>query len=385
MLVCALCVVQVCAEDTVKLGVIVPLTGAQKKFGDLIKNGCTLAQDEINAGGGFLSGPLKGKKLELVFEDTASNADTAAAIAEKLVNEDKYPLLLGGYSSSEGLKIAEVSQKYQIPYLCSVPSADKITAQGFKNVFRSNPSASQYITGLSDFLNAVVKPATMAILYEETDYGKGLSAVMKRYCEKQGIKVVYEKAYVAKSPDYKPLLLEMKLTKPDVVFMVSYLMDAIVLVKQSAELGIKPGLFAGGAAGFALQEFVRDAGAAAENLVTADLWAPDLKYPGISEFLVSYRAKYGEPTYHAVASYVMVQILVNALSSTESLSSANIAASLKNIKMKTVFGPVQFEDFDGFTNQNRVPTLARQVQKGALITIWPKDVAADAYVYPVTQ
>jgi branched-chain amino acid transport system substrate-binding protein len=328
---------------------------------------------------------LQGKKLELIFKDTESVVDKAGQLAEKFINEDKYPIVLGGYSSSEGAKIIETVQKYGIPYLCSVPSADKITQQGLKSVFRLNPSSSQYITGLKDFLLTVVKPKTMAIVYEETDYGKSLSAVMRKVCEKEGINIVFDKSYAAKSTDYKPMLLEMKLKKPDAVFMVSYLMDAILLVKQSKELDIRPKIFTGGAAGFALSEFAKEAGEAAEYLVTADLWAPDVKYPGVKEFVEKFRAKFGEPTYHAVQAYASVYVLVDVLERAKSLNKEDLIAALKETNLMTPFGPVKFEDFENFTNQNKVPTLARQVKGGKLVTVWPKEIAVEGYVYPLPK
>jgi len=384
-LVLGLCASGLMAEETVKLGVIVPVSGAQKKFGELMKNGCSLAQEEINAKGGITKGILQGKKLELIFEDTESVVDKAGQLAEKFINEDKYPIVLGGYSSSEGTKIGETVQKYGVPYLCPTPSADKITQQGWKNVFRVSPSSSQYITGLKDFLLTVVKPKTMAIIYEDTDYGKSLSAVMRKVCEKEGIKIVFDKSYAAKSTDYKPMLLEMKLQKPDAVFMVSYLMDAILLVKQSKELDIRPKIFTGGAAGFALSEFAKEAGEAAEYLVTADLWAPDVKYPGVKEFVEKFRAKYGEPTYHATEAYASIYVLADALERAKSLSKEDLIAALKETNLMTPFGPVKFEDFENFTNQNKVSTLARQVKGGKLVTVWPKDIAVENYVYPVPK
>lgn len=371
------------AQETLKLGVVLPLSGAQKKFGELMKNGILIAQEEVNAKGGITKGILKAKKLELVFEDSESVVDKAGQLVEKFINENKYPIILGGYSSSEGLKIGETVQKYGIPYLCPTPSVDKITQQGWKNVFRISPSSSQYITGLNNFLLNVVKPKTMAIIYEDTDYGKGLSVVMRKVCEKEGIKIVFDKSYAAKSTDYKPMLLEMKFQKPDVVFMVSYLMDAILLVKQSKELDIRPKIFTGGAAGFALSEFAKEAGEAAEYLVTADLWAPDVKYPGVKEFVEKFRVKYGEPTYHATEAYALVYVLVDVLERTKSLNKEDLIAALKETDLMTAFGPVKFQDFENFTNQNKVPTLARQIKKGKLVTVWPKEVAVEDYAYPI--
>ena len=182
------------------------------------------------------------------------------------------------------------------------------------------------------------------------------------------------------------MLLKMKLTNPEVVFMVSYLMDAILLTKQAKELGIKPKIFAGAAAGFALPDYPAGAGSAAENVITADLWADDVAYEGVKEFLAEFRKRYGmEPTYHASEGHALVKVIVDALERTDSLEPAAITAALKATNMSTVFAPVRFQDFLNYTNQNKVTTLVRQVQHGQLITIWPKSVANAEYVYPLPE
>jgi len=377
---------EVMAQETFKLGIPVPLSGTKKNFGELIRGGALIALEEINARGGFTKGVLRGKKLELSFEDTVGKPEKAEEIARKFITEDQYPIIIGAYSSSCSLAVAEVSAEHGIPYLCQTGSTDKLTQQGWKNVFRLNPSSSQYITGLNDFLVTVVKPKTMAILYEPTAYGKSLSEVMREFCAKKGIKIVYDEAYEPKQTDYKPMLIKVKHQKPDVIFMISYIMDAILLMKQARELDINPKIFSGGAAGFVVPEFPEGAGQAAEYVVTSALWAPGVKYPGAREFTEKFRARYGsEPTYHAVEGYALVYATVDALERTVSLSPEDIIAALKKTDMMTSFGPVKFEDFENFTNQNRIPTLLMQVQDGQLVTIWPKEAAETRYRYPVPK
>ncbi len=226
----------------------------------------------------------------------------------------------------------------------------------------------------------------MAILYESTDYGTSLALVMRKFCEKQGIKVVYDKAYEAKATDFSPTLLEIKRQGPDVIFMVSYLMDAILLMKQAKELDINPKIFAGGGAGFALDEFPKGTGDAAEYVVTISLWSPDVKYPGAKDFVEKYRKKYqSEPTYHAAQGHAMVYVAIDALERAASLSKEDLIKALKETSIMTVYGPVKFEDFENFTNQNRIPPLVLQVQLGKLVTVWPKEAAPVMYNYPIPK
>ena len=376
--------VKVLAQEAAKFGVILPFSGSKKVFGEKIKKGCLIAQDKFNSAGGFTQGIYAWKKLELVFVDSSSDKAQAAAIAVKFVQDFNYPIILGGYASSSAEAISEVAQKNGVPYLCQTGFADAITQAGNDMVFSLNPASSQYASALQDFLLKVVKPKTMAIIFEDTAFGKSSSKAMKDFCENNRIKVVFEQTYQANSITYNEMLLSMKFTDPDVVFMVAHLMDAIVLVKQSHELGIKPKLMAGSDAGFVLPEFPEGAGLAAENVVPAALWAEDVAYKGAAEFGQNYKKHFNESvTYHAAQGHALVEVLIDVFNRTASASKEDIIAALKATNIQTVFAPVQFFNFDNYTNQNRVATIMMQVQSGKLRTVWPLETADTRYIYPV--
>ena len=82
------------AQNTVKIGVILPLTGSQAAFGEALKNGYSIALDDINAKGGVL-----GKKVELDIYDDQSKPDQAVQGVAKLIDQDRVPLIMGSYSS----------------------------------------------------------------------------------------------------------------------------------------------------------------------------------------------------------------------------------------------------------------------------------------------
>ena len=146
----------------------------------------------------------------------------------------------------------------------------------------------------------VPQPKSMVILFENTLFGTSLSKAVQAWAKEVGIEVTNFEPYEAGAIDFKPMLLKVKAKNPDVVFMVSYLMDAMLLMRQSKELDINPKIFAGGAAGFTMPEFIEGARAAAEYVFSATLWAPDVKYPGAREFYDKYFKKYGvHPEYHS--------------------------------------------------------------------------------------
>lgn len=125
----------------------------------------------------------------------------------------------------------------------------------------------------------------MAILFENSAFGTSLSKAVQEWTKEVRIEVADFEPYEAEANDFKPMLLKVKAKNPDVIFMVSYLKDAMLLMRQSKELDINPKIFAGGAAGFTLPEFIDGAKDAAELVYSATPWTPDVKYRGGPEVL----------------------------------------------------------------------------------------------------
>jgi branched-chain amino acid transport system substrate-binding protein len=367
------------AQESVKVGIILPTTGDKAKFGEIEKNSFEMALEEINAAGG-----INGKKLEFVFEDDTGRPEVARSAAEKLITKDKVVMLGGGYGSSETFAIAGVAQQNQMPFLINTGSDDKITEQGWQYIYRLNPPVSEYPNALQSFLTDVVQPKTAVILYENTNFGSSGAKEFKQICEKLGIKVAMEEGYEHGGVDFKPLLIKVKQANPDLVYMISYLMDASLLMRQSMELRLSPKVFVGGAAGFTLPEFPKNAGKASEKVFSATLWYQTLPYPGAMDYYNNFVKKFGKDTeYHGAEAYAAAYVIADTLKRAKSYSPDDIRTALSATDLMTVFGPVKFISYDKKTNQNRLPTYLVQWIDGNLELVWPKDVASKPYAYPV--
>ncbi len=184
--------------------------------------------------------------------------------------------------------------------------------------------------------------------------------------------------------DFKPLLIKAKAAKPDFVYMISYVMDAALLMRQSKELDFNCKLFVGGGAGFTLPEFAKNAGKAAEDVYSADLWTPRVPYPGAKEYYEKYLKKFGTATeYHGAEAYASIYVVADALKRAKAPTPAAVREALAATDMMTAFGPVKFVAYGKKKQQNSLPTYLVQWQKGILETVWPKNVATKPYVYPV--
>jgi branched-chain amino acid transport system substrate-binding protein len=368
------------AQD-LKFSIPLPLTGPQAKFGEIEKNSYGIAAEEINAAGG-----IKGRKVVLEFEDSQGKPEVSRAIAEKLIDVKKQPVIFGEYSSSCSKAIAAVADERKVPYMVVTGATDDITQQNYKYVFRMNPTNAYYSGGMISFFKEVVKPTSIAILYESSDFGTSGAEDMVKQSEKFPMKVLVKEKYEKGAVDFKPILSKVKAAKPDVIYMVSYVMDAALLMKQIKELRIDAKLFAGGAAGFAIPEFIDSAKDASEYVVTATLWSPQVVYPGAKEFAEKYRKLYKDyPSYHGAEAYSALYIIKDVLTRVKSVTPDDIRVALKATNMMTAFGPIKFDDKEGYTNQNFMDTLVLQVIHGQHETIWPLKYASKKYIFPIPR
>jgi len=367
------------AADSVKVGIVLPLTGAQAKFGEVEKLSFDLALEEINAAGG-----INGKKLELLIEDDTGRPEVGRSVVEKLITKDKVVMLGGGYSSSVTYAVAGVCQQQAMPFLVNTGSADKITTSGWDWIYRLNPPASHYADAVESLLVATIKPKTVAILYENSLFGTSGAKAFEKTCNKLGIKVLLKEGYEHGGIDYKPVLTQIKRLNPDIIYMVSYIMDASLLMKQAREMKLTPKMFIGGAAGFTLPEFVENAGKASDKVISATLWHQVLPFPGAMDYYKKFLAKYNRDTeYHGAEAYAACYVIADVLKRAKSFSNTDVKKALSETDMMTVFGQVKFGTWGKMLNQNKADTYVVQWIDGKLEMVWPEKASTKKFEYPV--
>lgn len=365
-------------EFPIKVGVVLPLTGDLSKFGSIEKNSFVMGLEEINAAGG-----VNGRPIELLFADDASKAEIGRSAGEKLIEQDKVIALTGGYSSDVTLALASVADHRKTPLLITTGSADMITEIDWDYVFRINQPLSEYSKTLIEFLKEVLELKSVVILHDNGLFGRSGAIEFSEQASELGWKIVLQESYEPGTLDFKPLLTKAKAAKPDAVYMISYVNEAALLMKQSKELNITPKVFAGAGAGFTLPAFLELAGSAAENVLSATLWTPQLPYPGAKEYYNNYLRRFGSETdYHGAEAYASIHVIADALKRASELTPQGVREALVRTNMMTAFGPVRFTSYGNKRQQNSLPTYVVQWQKGMLETVWPTIIATKPFVFP---
>ena len=368
------------AEDTIKVGVPVPLTGRHAAFGKRIHNGYEVALSHINAEGG-----VNGKKIQLIYEDTIGEPKNSMAVSKKLITQTKVPILMGEFSSAATIAGAQVAQAYKIPYLCSIAAADDLTRSGWDWIFRVHPANSDYAGAVAGFWKAVGLPKSTVIIHEETLWGSSLATAMERFCKQNGIKVLLKESYEGGILDLKPLLMRIKALNPQVIFTTSYLLDGALFMRQAKEINLNADAFFGSGSETS-PEYLQAAGNACDHQYTIDWFNKSLPFPGVKRFYDDYVKKFNEePVYHSALSYASVQVLADVLRRTKSLNNEDIKKALETADVMTIVGQVKFENYDGFLHQDKPVILLSQWQKGKLFPVFPKEAATAKYIYPVPK
>ncbi|MGB9104296.1 MAG: ABC transporter substrate-binding protein [Terriglobales bacterium] len=362
--------------NTVKIGVITSLTGSQAAFGQAHKNGYAIALEELNAKGG-----INGKKIELDFYDDQSKPDQAVQGVNKLVDQDHVPIILGSYSSESTRAIVPVVTAKQVPLIIPTAVADNIMQTGSQWIFRLCAGSGDYAKSTLDFLKNDGNPKTLAIVYENTNFGQANFNSMNKAAPAAGMNVVDTEAYQTSSPDYKSLLQRVKAKNPEVVYFASYLLDATTLMRQSEQGRFNPKYYTSAGTGFAVADFPTEKGAGkyANYTFSVAQWLPSAKWEGSKEFDEKFfQLTKTHPSFHALEAYIALMVAADAMKKNMTSPTAIRDEVRKTDMPTTPFGSIKFDA----TGQNAHPTLVTQVQNQQYKVVWPPDAAEAKPIYP---
>jgi branched-chain amino acid transport system substrate-binding protein len=197
------------SQETIKIGVTQPLTGAFAASGNYVAQGAKIAEDQINAAGGVL-----GKKIQLVIEDNKSTPTDAVATVEKLITSDKVPVLMGAWSSTLTLAVMPKLIEYGVPMLVETSSSGKITTSGNPFIFRIGPTSEMEAKAFQPFVAKLgIKKADF--LNTNNDFGIGSADEYSKMLKANGVAVGARETMDPKAVDFSAQLTTIKASGGD--------------------------------------------------------------------------------------------------------------------------------------------------------------------------
>lgn len=368
------------AAREVNIGVLYPTSGSQARFGQACVNAVRLATDEINAAGGIKS--LGGAKLNLVVADIQSDATVTRNQAERLMSTGNLTAATGCYVSTFTLVATEVAERYRIPFITG-SIANQITGRGFKHTFQVSPKADMFGRMQVEFAATLAgKGKRIAIVYEDTAYGTSTSKGLNEGAKDNGMEIGLMEAYTAKFTDATPLVNKIKAARPELLFPVSYITDAVLIIRTMKQLNVNAAVIGGGA-GYLIPEFYKDMGKDAEYTFSVASWNWDVNCPEVPKISEAYEKRTGEFLMeHAGEAYIMMYVLADAIQRAASTDPAKVRDALAKTNLKAGPGsamPGCQVEFDETGWNKHVHPVMTQWQHGQLRTVYP---ASDARVKP---
>ena len=327
------------AADTVKIGLMAPLTGSWASEGQGMKKIVELLAEQQNAKGGVL-----GKKIEVVTEDDGGDPRTASLAAQRLTTKG-VTAVVGTYGSSVTEASQNIYDEAGIPQIANGSTAIRLTEKGFKKFFRTAPRDDEQGRMAAQTIEKLGFKK-VAILHDSTSYAKGLADEANALLKKKGMEVVFFDALTPKESDYTAILTKLKGANPDVVLFTGYYPEAGLLLKQKKGMNWNVPFIGGDATNNV--DLVKIAGKAAEGYYFLSPPQPqDLDTPEAKAFLADFQKKHNElpPSIWAVLAGDGFRVMVAGIAGAKSTDGAKIADYLhKDLKnFSGLSGPIAFD------------------------------------------
>jgi branched-chain amino acid transport system substrate-binding protein len=335
--------------NSIKIGFSMALSGGLAGGGKAALLAYQIWAEDVNARGGLL-----GRKVELVFYDDQSNPSGVPAIYTKLLDIDKVDLLLSGYATVPTAAAMPVVMQRKKLFLSLFALAvnDEFKYDRYFQLQPNGPQAKYELSkGFFDIATAIKpKPQTVALVGADAEYSKLALEGARENAKKDGINIIYDRAYPSNMVDFTPIVRSIKATNPDLLFIASYPTDSVGMVNSIHEIGFNARLVGGGMIGLQFAAFKQKLGPLLNNIVCYDLYVPEptMKFPGIEDFLVRYRARAAQAGVDPLGIYIPpfayseVQILEAAIREVGSTDDGKLADYIRRTTFKTVVGDIKF-------------------------------------------
>jgi branched-chain amino acid transport system substrate-binding protein len=326
-------------QKEVTIAVIGPITGKEAPFGTQMKMGAEAAVKDLNAAGG-----VNGMQIKLVVEDDACDPKQAVTAANKVAGM-KVAAVIGHFCSGSSIPASEVYWKAKIIQITPASTNPKLTDEATKkkwtNVHRvcGRDDAQGEVAG--KYLAATHKGKKIAIMHDNTPYGKGLADETKKAYNKAGGKEALYEAIKPGEKDYAAVVAKLQAAGIEVVYLGGYAPETALIARQAAEKNYKPVIMGGDA--LDTDDIIKVAGPASNGMMFTQ--GPDPRLNPASKAVVDkFKAANQDPEGYTLYTYAAVQVWAQAVTKAKSTDMAKVSAALRSGQAyESVMGPIKLD------------------------------------------
>ena len=325
------------AQETFKIGLILPMTGGQASTGKQIDNAIKLYMQQKGD-------TVAGRKIEVILKDDGAVPDNTKRVAQELIVNDKVNVIAGFGVTPAALAAAPLATQAKIPEIVMAAGTSIITERS-PYIVRTSFTLAQSSTIIGDWAakNGIKKVATLT-----SDYAPGNDALnfFKQNFTAGGGEIVEEVKVPLQNPDFAPFLQRMKDSKPDAVFVFVPAGQGGNFMKQYAERGLdKSGIKVIGPGDVMDDDLLNNMGDAAVGAVTAHLYSAAHPSAMNKDFVAAYKKAFSNrPGFMAVGGYDGIHLIYEALKKTGGKTDGDaLVEAMKGMKWESPRGPISID------------------------------------------
>lgn len=348
------------AADTIKLGIVAPMSGPNARYGGFSMHGAELAVKDINDAGG-----VNGMKIQLFNADSQGTPVEGVSATRRLIDQDGVDFIIGDVSSSVTLAMQPVAEDAEVLLLNAASSNPRITYQagvgGFKWTYRNYPTDENRALVVAKYAAEQRGFTKFAVLSVDSDYGRSAITFTKKYLPEFKGQILSEDYYKEGEVDFRSVLAKIRDNGAQAIIYYGLADTTPILARQMVELGIAGKVTLIGNGEFNTEKTIKSAPTALEGAVEAAAWLPQFDSPASKAFVEKFTTTYKEaPNNHAYVHWDTVNLLAAAIQQAGSADKSKVRDALSKIKYKSPVGDVTFDDH----NQARLPMILLQIEKG---------------------
>jgi branched-chain amino acid transport system substrate-binding protein len=320
--------------------VAVPLSGFQANGGQTVLGGVRLAAAEINNAGGLLGYRVIVRPLD-DESDSEVAVERAEEIRQAIAGGDRVLAVIGHLNSGQTLAAMEIYKDLPLVVISATASEQSLTERNYDNFFRVNANDAVQARVCADFLVDRLGASSVAVLYNNTEYGRGLATSLIENLNRRGVDVALQIEVEEGQSFYTKEVEQIRAAAPGAIFYAGYEIEAPYLRAALVEAGVTAPMLASD--GAFLAATIDEANGAAEGMyVTA--FAPSPRNVADSRWIEAYQAvEYRNPDTYSVNGYVAMQVLAEAVRKANSFERAAVVNSLRSERFDSLLGALRFE------------------------------------------